>query len=75
MYCFDTSGLNNNYRENYFNNKSYQDNCHRQIKWTMSFFANNLFIYNRKDIINLFSKQLIMDKIGFLKGILSDVSN
>ena len=38
------------------------------------FLTNNLFIYIQKDIINLFSKQSIMDKTGFLKHILSKVS-
>ena len=38
------------------------------------FLANNLFVYIRKDIINLFCKQPIMDKIGFLKHILPNFS-
>jgi len=36
----------------------------------IEFLANNLFVDIEKDIINLFSKQSIMDKINFLKCIL-----
>jgi len=36
----------------------------------VSFLQNNLFVYIKKDIINLFSKQSFMDKIGFFKRIL-----
>jgi len=32
----------------------------------MSFFANNPFVYVGEEIINLFCKQSIMDKIGFV---------
>ena len=39
------------------------------------FIANNLLVYIRKYIINLFSKHSIMDKVGFLKCILSKFSN
>jgi hypothetical protein len=28
--------VSNNYIENFFNNKNYQDNSHKQIKWTIS---------------------------------------
>ena len=38
------------------------------------FLANNLFVYIGKNIINLFCKQSIMDKIGFVKHILSNFS-
>jgi len=38
----------------------------------IDFLANNLFVYIGKDIINLFSKRSIMDKISFLKCILSN---
>jgi len=37
MYWFGTSSVNNNYRENFFNNKNYQDNSHKHIKWAMIF--------------------------------------
>jgi len=39
------------------------------------FIANNLLVYIGKYTINLFSKHLIMDKIGFLKYILYKFSN
>jgi hypothetical protein len=39
------------------------------------FLANNLFVYIGNDIINLFSKWSIMDKIGFLKCILPNFLN
>jgi len=38
------------------------------------FIANNFFVYIEKEIINLFSKQSIMDKIGVLKLILPNFS-
>jgi len=28
--------VSNIYRENFFNNKNYQDNSHKQIKWTIN---------------------------------------
>ena len=37
------------------------------------FFANNLIAYIGEDIIMLFCKQSIMDEIGFLKRILSNL--
>jgi len=40
-----------------------------------NFIANYLLVYIGQYIINLFSKHLIMDKIGFLKYILSNFSN
>jgi len=39
------------------------------------FIANDLLVYIWKYIINLFSKHSIMNKIGFLKCILSNFSN
>jgi len=36
----------------------------------IEFLANNLFVYIGQDIINLFSKRSIIDRIGFLKRIL-----
>jgi len=39
----------------------------------IEFFANNLFVYIGKYIINLFSKRPIMDKIGFFKCILPNI--
>ena len=36
------------------------------------FLVNNLIAYIREDIITLFCKQSILDKIGFLKRILSN---
>ena len=41
----------------------------------IEFLANNLFVYIGKDIINLFSKRTIIDKIGFLKCILPTFLN
>jgi len=38
------------------------------------FLANNIFVYIGKNIINLFCKQSIMDKINFLKRFLSNLS-
>jgi len=46
-----------------------QNNCQKQIKHIMSFFANNLFVYIEKDINSLFSIQSIMNKINFLKRV------
>jgi hypothetical protein len=39
------------------------------------FIANNLLVYIGKYIINLFSKNSIMDRIGFLKCILPKFFN
>ena len=41
----------------------------------MSFMQNNLIVYIGEEIIILFCKQSIMDKIGFSKRILSNFFN
>ena len=38
------------------------------------FLANNLLVYITKDVINLFRKRSIIDKIAFLKNLLPNFS-